>query len=290
LPSLFKLLCFLGKGEEEVQELQQPLQELQQQEDKQQQEAEQPSTPTSVKRDGLGYALPSTVKIIEPQQDKGESYYASVNITQKRLSQKKKKVTAKVKADVIATPSGEPPPLPPAIDPALVDDDIKTCPLTPPRLPESDELLETETSEHPYARVNKLASSSDFPPRVENVDSDDVDPYATVDIAVTGRERSVGLTMDREYDSIDNVMSPQESCTVRISQIVGDYASVRSDATLHDSQATVTLQDSQVALSASQVLSDQILDQEPVNSQRHDQQTTPTLQQITGEVPAENTN
>jgi len=274
---------------EQQQESSQQLQD-QQQDQQQQEEVEQPTTPNSVKHDSLGYALPSknsVVQIVEPQQDKGESYYATVNMTQKRLSQRKKQATAKVKAAVIATVSDEPPPLPPAIDPALVDDDIKTCPVTPPRLPESDELL-VET-EHPYARVNKPAttSSSDLPPN-ENVDNDEVDPYATVDIAVTGRERNVEQTMGREYDSIDN-MFPQESRTVRISQIEGEYASVRSDATLHDSRVTVTLQDSQGALSASQVPSHQTADQEPVNGQRHEQQTTPTPQQTSGEVPAENT-
>ncbi|XP_065897760.1 uncharacterized protein [Dysidea avara] len=291
---------------EEVTQEQQPAQELQQQQESQQQdqqqqqeqqqqeqpqqEVEQASTPSTVKRDGLGYALPSKTSVVKIAEPQAESYYASVNITQKRLSQRKKQATANVKASVIATSSGEPPPLPPAIDLALVDDDIKTCPLTPPRLPESDELLvETETSDPPYARVNKPSTSSDLPLNEENIDSDDVDPYATVDIAVTGREQNVGLTMDREYDSIDNVMSPQEPLTVHISQIEGEYASVRSDATLYAGRATVSLQDSQGALSASQVPSDQTPNQEPVNGQRHNQQTTPTPQQTTGEVPSENT-
>lgn len=276
------LLCTLGEVAGVQQEQQPAQEELQHQQEPQQlqesqQVVEQPSTPSSVKRDGLGYALPSrsnVVKIVEPKQDKGESYYASVNMTQKRLSQRKKQAIAKAKAEV-AIVSGEPPPLPPAIDPALVDDDIKTCPLTPPRLPESDELVEPESSEPPYARVNKLASTSDLPPNKENIDNDDVDPYATVDIAVTGRQRTVGLTMDREYDSIDNVMSPQEPFNVQISQIEGEYASVRSDATLHNSRATVMLQDSQGVLSAS---NDQTA---PVNGQSHHQQTRPTPQQTT---------
>ena len=217
----------------EVQDEDQGVQQQQQQ----QQEEELPSspkTPSSVKHDRKGYALPSTKK-------KEESGYATVNLTQKRMSQRKKKETggAENVAEKIKSQS-PPPPTPPPLDPEIVDEDIRLEPSVPPRLPQSEELVEPDKVEPPYAKVNKgKVADSDQPTATEETGDDDddeeIDPYAAVDIVVLGAgvpEMQV-TTTDREYDSIDNVMSPppqHNPVNITLSELEGEYASVRSDA------------------------------------------------------------
>ena len=226
-----------------VGEVQDEEQGVQQQQQQQQQEEEptSPRTPSSVKRDGKGYALPSTKKTNEESHStkkRNEESYAIVNLTQKRMSQRKKKETggAENVAEVIKSQSPTPPSLPPPLDPEMVDEDIRLEPSVPPRLPQSDELIEPVKVEPPYAKVSKgKVSDSDQPPATEEAVGDEVDPYAAVDIIVlSGGEMQV-TTTDREYDSIDNVMSPPPQhahVNVTLSELEGEYASVRSDATI----------------------------------------------------------
>lgn len=199
-----------------------------------------PETPsTTVKRDAKGYALPSTKKTDE------NNFYATVNITQKRMSQKKRNETGGTK-DIAKTvepqspppPSPPPPSPPPPVDPALVDDDIKHEPSVPPRLPQSEELVDPDKNEPPYAKVNKNRNTeSDQPPPTAETDDEEIDPYAAVDIEVLRGDNvpQMQITTDREYDTIDNVMSPPPThnpVNIMLSELEGDYACVRSDATI----------------------------------------------------------
>lgn len=204
-----------------------------------------------VKRDGKGYALPSTKRT-----SASDNCYAVVNVTQKRLSQKKKKDMGGAKRDADVAKSQSPPPLsappssPPPLDPELVDEDLKVEPSVPPRLPQSEELVEPEKNEPPYAKVNKKkVSESDQPLATTEIpsttgetgDDDEIDPYAAVDLVILGNtapEVQVRPS-DREYETIDNVMSSptdRNPVNVTLSELEGDYACVRSDATIPVSQ------------------------------------------------------
>lgn len=193
-----------------------------------------PNTPSAVKHDGKGYALPSTKK----NEDR---VYATVDLVQKKLSQRKKKETktnsetTKSLSPPPASPSPPPPSPPPPIDPALLDDDIKSEPSVPPHLPQSEELVEPDKVEPPYAKVNKGKAKDTSQPSTTADTGDDVEPYAAVNIVVVGGTPGVQLTTDREYDTIDNVMSPPSNhapVNVSLSELEGDYACVRSDATI----------------------------------------------------------
>ena len=198
-----------------------------------------------MKHDGKGYALPSTKK--------AEENYATVNLTQKRMSQRKKKQTTGDGGNTAVTRESPIPPSPPPLDPELVDEDMKTEPSVPPRLPQSEELVEATKVEPPYAKVNKLVeptkveppyakvnkgkiSDSEQPSGTEETGGDDeIDPYAAVDIQVLGGVPVMQVTTEREYESIDNVMSPssqQPPVNVVLSDMAGEYACVRSDATI----------------------------------------------------------
>lgn len=212
-----------------------------QQQQQQEEEPNSPLTPSAVKRDAKGYALPST-------KNKKEENYAFVNVTQKRMSQRKKKEAggAENVAEEIKSQSPLPPSPPPPLDPELVDEDMKE-PSVPPRLPQSEELVEPVKVEPPYAKVNKgKVTDSDRPSATEET-VDEIDPYAAVDIILSDGGMQV-TTTDREYESIDNVMSPQPQHTpvnITLSELEGEYASVRSDATIlpmltHQTLATAT--------------------------------------------------
>ena len=207
--------------------------EVEQQRPEQQQQEEplkSPKSPSTVKHDGKGYALPSTKK--------AEENYAIINLTQKRMSQRKKKqTTGDGGSAAVASESPIPPSLPPPLDPDLVDEDMRTEPSVPPRLPQSEELVEPNKIEPPYAKVNKgkIADLEQPSGTEEYGDDDEIDPYAAVDIQVLGGVPEVQLTTEREYDSIDNVMPPQPqqpSVNVILSDVEGEYACVRSDATI----------------------------------------------------------
>jgi len=204
--------------------------ELQQQ---QQQPPPSPKTPSTVKHDGLGYAIPST--------NNDKSTYATVNITQKKMSQRKKKETGGIRVDAEVVkpssplPSPPPPSPPPPIDPKLVDEDIRHEPSVPPRLPQSEQLVEPDKLEPPYARVNKgrLADTEQPSTTTETGDDGDVEPYAAVDITIMRGVPAKQITVDREYDTIDNVMPTRhEPVNITLSEVEGDYATVRSDATI----------------------------------------------------------
>ena len=205
-----------------------------------------------VQRDGKGYALPSTKRT-----STGDSRYAVVNITQKKLSQRKNNGMGGTERepDVKSQsppPSSPPPSSPPPLDPELVDEDLKLEPSIPPRLPQSEELVEPEKNEPPYAKVNKKkvsesdqpSATAEIPSTTDETGDDEIDPYAAVDLVVLGNsapEVQVASN-DREYESIDNVMSPPSNrnpVNVTLSELEGDYACVRSDATIPVSQRRV---------------------------------------------------
>ena len=231
------LTCtFVGEVQDKAQEVQQ------QQQQQQEEEPPSPKTPSGVKHDGKGYALPSTKR--------KEEEYATVNLTQKRMSQRKKKETggAENVAAAIKSQSPLPPSPPPPLDPEMVDEDIRREPSVPPRLPQSEELVEPDKVEPPYAKVNKgKVTDSDQPSATEEIGGDDteeIDPYAAVDIVVlSGVPEMQVTTSDREYESIDNVMSPPPQHTpvnITLSELEGEYASVRSDATIYPPTNAVT--------------------------------------------------
>lgn len=195
-----------------------------------------PKTPSSVKHDAKGYALPSTKK-------SNEESYAVVNITHKRMSQKKKDMGGtKNDPNAARSQSPLPPSPPPSIDPALLDEEDKHEPSVPPRLPQSEELVEPDKVEPPYAKVNKIrASQCEMPSAMAETGDDgneeEIDPYAAVDIIVltNGSEMQATTSTTREYDTIENVMSPpadHNPVNVTLSELEGDYACVRSDATI----------------------------------------------------------
>ena len=237
-----------------------------------QQQEDPPASPSTVKRDGKGYAIPSTKT--------AENYYATVNFNQKKMSQRKKETGRGTgnNVETVRHPSPSPP-LPPPIDPALVDDDIKCEPSVPLRSPLSEQLVEAHGKESPYAKVTKgkvdsqpspaTAEGDDVEPYAAvdikvmrggelnvqvtsgvdreydtngqpspaTAEGDDVEPYAAVDIKVMrGGELNVQVTsgVDREYDTIDNVMPPTRHAHVGVtlSEVEGEYASVRSDAVI----------------------------------------------------------
>ena len=213
---------------------------------------QQPSSPqrtsSTVQRDGKGYALPTK------RTSTSEENYAVVNLTQKRLSQRKKKEKGGAGKDtdvVKSLPESSPPPSsPPPLDPELVDEDLKQEPSVPPRLPQSEELVEPDKNEPPYAKVNKkkvsesdqTSATAEVTSTVDESEDDEIDPYAAVDLLVMGNgEPQTKVTpSDREYDTIDNVMSPPGNhnppVNVTLSELEGDYACVRSDATISASQ------------------------------------------------------
>lgn len=202
--------------------------ELQQQ---QQQPPPSPRTPSTVKHDGLGYAIPNT-------GDKQLENYATVNNTRKKMSQRKKKETGgtRIDAEAVKSQSPLPPSPPPPIDPELVDEDIRHEPLIPPRLPQSEKLVEPNKSEPPYAKVNKgkVLGTEQASTTAETGGDGEVEAYASVDVTVICGVPTVQIAVNREYDTIDNVMSPthHEPVNITLSEVEGDYATVRSDATI----------------------------------------------------------
>ena len=223
LSSCHHYYCLIGETQEEQRDVVQ--EEL----------AGSSDSPSTVKRDGKGYAVPSKAK-----NKKDGQGYASVDLLQKRLSQRKKKEAAggakndegvKSQLSPQLSPSPVPSP-PPSMDPDLVDDDE---PSVPPRLPQSDELIEPEKVEPPYAKVNKNKGDATQSLITVEVDDGDVEPYAAVDIVVRSGVSEIQPTTDREYDTIDTVMSPtadRPPVNVVLSELEGDYACVRRDATI----------------------------------------------------------